>query len=61
LGSCKNQFALLSVDESVRQGAKVPEYRDISSIRNVAGSDASAIKNVKLILREPLMSANATI
>jgi hypothetical protein len=51
-GSRKNKFAFLSVAAPVRQGAKVQEYRDISSFRNTAGWDAAAFENVKLFLRE---------
>jgi hypothetical protein len=52
-GSRKNRFAFLSVAAPVWQGAKVQEYRDISSFRNTARQDAAAPKNVKLFLREP--------
>jgi hypothetical protein len=40
----------------VWQGAKVQAYQDMSNFRNAAGRDASALKNVKLFLREPLIS-----
>jgi hypothetical protein len=36
-GSRKNKFAILSVEEPVRQGAKAMEYQDISSFRNATG------------------------
>jgi hypothetical protein len=53
LGSRKNKFTFLSVEAPAWQGAKAPVYRDISSFRNAARQDASALKNVKLFLREP--------
>jgi hypothetical protein len=53
-GSRKNKFTFLSVEAPAWQGAKAPGYRDISSFRNAARRDASALKNVKLFLREPL-------
>jgi hypothetical protein len=49
----KNKFAVLSVAALVWQGAKVQEYRDISSFRNAARRDAAALKNVTLFLRDP--------
>jgi hypothetical protein len=45
-GSHKNKFAILSVEAPDRQGAKAPAYQDMSSFRNAAGRDASALKNV---------------
>ena len=42
------------IETPVQQGAKVQVYQDIPSFRNVAGRDASALKNVKLFLCKPL-------
>jgi hypothetical protein len=36
------------------QGAKAQDYRNISEFFNAVRQDASAHKNVKLFLREPL-------
>jgi hypothetical protein len=52
-GSRKNKFSFFSAEAPVRQDAKAPEYFDISSFRNAARQDASALINVKLFLREP--------
>ena len=43
-GSHKNKLAILSVEAPDWQGAKVQEYQDIPSFRNVARQDASALK-----------------
>jgi hypothetical protein len=51
-GSRKNKFTFSSVEAPVWQGAKAQDYRDISSFRNAARQDASALQNVKLFLRE---------
>jgi hypothetical protein len=42
-GSRKNKFAIYGVAALVRQGAKVQEYRDISSLGNAAGQDAATL------------------
>jgi hypothetical protein len=42
-GSRKNKFTILGVEAPVWQGAKVQEHRDISSFRNAARQDASAL------------------
>jgi hypothetical protein len=52
----KNKFTFLRVEAPAWQGAKAPAFRDMSSFRNPARQDASAFKNVKLLLREPLIS-----
>ena len=52
-GSRKNKFAFSSVEAPVWQGAKVQAYPDMSSFRNAARRDVSALENVKLFLREP--------
>ncbi|MGD8836230.1 MAG: hypothetical protein PVJ19_14900, partial [Desulfobacteraceae bacterium] len=52
----KNKFTFSSVEAPVWQGAKAKAYQDISSFRNAARRDASALENVKLFLREPLGS-----
>jgi hypothetical protein len=49
----KNKFTFCRVEAFAWQGAKVQEYRDISSFRNAARQDASALKNVQLFLCEP--------
>jgi hypothetical protein len=54
-GSRKNKFAFLSVEAPAWQGAKAPEYRDISSFRNAARQDAPALEIVKLFLSEPFL------
>jgi hypothetical protein len=41
-----HKFAFLSVAAPVWQGAKVQEYRDISSFRNAARRGAAALENV---------------
>jgi hypothetical protein len=52
-GSRKNKFTFSSVEAPAWQGAKVQNYQDISSFRNAARRDATALENVKLFLREP--------
>jgi hypothetical protein len=49
----KNKFTFSSVEAPAWQGAKAQNYQDISSFRNAARRDASALENVKLFLREP--------
>jgi hypothetical protein len=53
MGSRKNNFAILSVEAPDWQGAKAQAYRDMASFRNASRRDASALKIVKLFLREP--------
>jgi outer membrane protein assembly factor BamD (BamD/ComL family) len=50
----KKKFTFSRVEAPAWQGAKAPQYQDISSFRNAAGRDASALENVTLFLREPL-------
>jgi hypothetical protein len=52
-GSRKNKFTFSSIEAPAWQGVKAPTYRDMSSFRNAARQDASALENVKLFLREP--------
>jgi hypothetical protein len=47
-GSRKNKFAFLSIEAPALQGAKVQEYRDISSFRDAARQDASALKKCEV-------------
>jgi hypothetical protein len=42
-GSRKNKLTFSSVEAPARQGAKAQEYQDISSFRNAARQDASAL------------------
>jgi hypothetical protein len=42
-GSRKNKFTFSTVAAPAWQGAKVLEYQDISSFRNAARQDASAL------------------
>ena len=52
-GSHKNKLAILNVEAPAWLRSESLEYLDIPSFRNVARQDASALKNVKLFLREP--------
>jgi hypothetical protein len=49
----EGSISFSSVEAPVWQGAKVKAYQDISSFRNAARRDASALEKVKLFLLGP--------
>ena len=57
----KINLHFLGVEAPAWQGAKAKAYQDIPSFRNAVRRDASAHKNVKLFLREPLSPMVASL